>query len=116
MRDPKSRKSIVFCQGDKSELEEITGNKYEFLQLDEIVTEDILETFEEEVLPTFIYAFHEPKYNEGPTNPLSLKSRLADKARKIGADAVIRFQLKIYHSYREDYPVGYVCGTPLRRI
>tara|TARA_B100000614_G_scaffold261820_1_gene292792 strand:- start:1546 stop:1899 length:354 start_codon:yes stop_codon:yes gene_type:complete len=115
MEKSEPRKGIIFCQGDKSELESITGDKYEFLKLSEILTEDVLETFEEEVLPTFIYAFHEPRDSDGPTNPLSLKDRLADKARKMGADALIRFQFNIYDSHREEYPVGYVCGTPLRK-
>lgn len=105
-------RSVVFCQGDKKELEEITNREYEFLKPEYIVSHQDREIYAGEVLPTFIYAY-EPRGNGGPVTHETLMDSLRYKAAERGADAVIHF-----YSTTDGNNVfaGYARGTPVREI
>lgn len=111
MKNWKSKNSIVFCQGDKKELEGITGKTYEFLDINEIVTKEDLETFDGEILPTFIYTYARAE-DDHPLSHETLMDRLGSKAREIGADAVIHFHST---TFENAYSLCYARGTPMRK-
>jgi len=105
----KSKRSIIFCQGGKEDLEEITGEKFEYLKLEEIVSEQEIYPFEGEVLPTFIYTY--TGAGEIMTHE-TLMDLLRDKAVAIGSDAIVFF----YSDLQENsHSSGYARGTPVRK-
>lgn len=52
---------IIFCQGDKTEIEEITGEEYEYIKPEDIrnvIIRDKDYSFYVDVYPTFIESFN----------------------------------------------------------
>ncbi len=104
-------KKIIFCQGDKKELEEITGEEYEYLKPEEITA--AVPKFSKNHIPlTYIEATFCGRDIQ------AVKSELYNAARKLNADAVIHYNDGITkigggQSIMENY--SYAKGTPLRR-
>lgn len=110
-------KEMVFCQGDKRELEEITGREYEYIPLSEMersiyfmehIREPYMDGFRnlENKHRTFIIGFGE---NHGE----AVKD-LHDKVEELKADAIIHYSgpIKARWAGRKGYEI---IGTPLRK-
>lgn len=78
------QKQIIFCQGDKEELEEITGEEYEYLIPAKVLSQTYLEN--KKIWPTFFGCHYKGKQNK------TILDEMYDKALNVGADAVIHYK------------------------
>ena len=90
-----NKKSIILCQGDKKELEEITGQKYVYL-VDGGICGNPRRTFIE----------------ASSTRGIDLESRMIRMARISNADAIIHYSDSQYVEGK--YTYWYARGTPVK--
>lgn len=111
------KKDIIFCQGDKKELEEITGEVYEYLEIEEIKSafpEYKPTDYSRNTFLTFIEVFH-----RGLSSRI-LKREIYKEALKLNADALIHYTESIFGKDAGncgDYIIKYSSarGTPVRK-
>ena len=117
-------KRILFCQGDKKELEELTGEKFAHIRppatFDADKEDDLEGNWPGELGPTFLISYTlrmpglgdvEESLEEGTVGMLLEDMR--EKAIEVGADAVIHYTAHL--TTRHDLYGGYSMGTPVRR-
>jgi len=104
-------KNIIFCQGGKNELEELTGEEYEHISPEEIKAifpEGKPTDYSRNTFPTFIEVLRQ----SGNGNPRTMRKELYKKASQLNADAIIHYtegHIKIIARN------NYIRGTPVRR-
>ena len=96
-------KEIILCQGGKKELEEITGEKYEYLSTEKYAELRLKNTFFEIEAGRF----------RGDSTVLELQQNLSDIAKRIGADAVIHYTTMAYTAVKNSQ-IGGARGTPVK--
>lgn len=104
----KKFKRIIFCQGDKKELEEITGEEYEYFKSD-TGKED--RSYKSSFVTLHTYNLH----SENPE--ITLKYDMYRHAREVGANAVIHYSIQII---KRETSIGINCegivqGTLLKK-
>jgi len=84
-------KSIIFCQGDKKELEEITGDKYEYINLEKINEVAISSSPKmiEKYQGTTASFFH---YEDRTRSRARIRKGLCRIAMSVDADAFIHYK------------------------
>lgn len=104
--------TIIFCQGDKNELECITGKKYEYLSLNEIddaIFEKIKPRDYSRYAPqTFIEVYSKRcgyRY---------IKEKVYLLLRKLDADAIIHYTDRMTLHDNVTW-IGFARGTPVRK-
>jgi hypothetical protein len=103
----KTDREITICQGNKKELEEITGREYEYFPLEEV------QAFNKEsggLARTYIETERGVWGNEKEF----LIERMYSVAQQIEADAIIHYSSDYTLAGRRGCESGYSFGTPLR--
>ena len=105
-------KKLIFCQGDKKELEEITSEKFEYINCNEI----------KPLVPHLNYKHTDYSRNtflsfielyNGDSGPRTMKRELYKIALKLNADAFIHYTESYFKESSQLYCVAK--GTPLRK-
>lgn len=103
-------KKVVFCQGGKKELEEITGEEYEYIKPEEISAafpEAKPTDYSKNTLRTFIETY--VRYSDFR----KIKRELYKKALEIDADALIHYTEQFAREEGSLY--AFAKGTPVRK-
>ncbi len=104
-------KKIVFCQGDKKELEEITGEEYEFIKPEEIKAafpESKPTEYSRNINSTFISIYVRD------TNERKLLREFYKEIIPLNADAVIHYS-ETFEKREGGTRYGFAIGTLLRK-
>ncbi|MCK5708056.1 MAG: hypothetical protein KAI43_10420 [Candidatus Aureabacteria bacterium] len=107
----KTIKKITFCQGDKKELEEITGEEYDYLDYQDVKT---IRSVNKDI-PKMHSTFIETELDLGIANNLyRIKFRMYEYAMELDADAIIHYTTHIYTGESGTIE-GYTRGTFLKK-
>ena len=109
----KRSKRIIFRQGDKNELEEITGEEFDFVRPPKTYEPEYEESREGQFGPTFVEAFVLRREYEDESTLLWPMDKLRDRLIEIDADAVIHYHVQLTPGH--DIFVAYASGTPVCR-
>jgi len=102
-------KEVIFCQGDKRELEVIAEEEYEYIKPEEIknIFPDKKQTdYSRNISSTFIYIYVRDAFQR------TLKREMYKKALELNADAIIHYTEQFA---RDKGIYGFAEGTPLRK-
>ncbi len=102
------RKDIIFCQGDKKELEEITGKEYEYLP-----PKEVIRWKEGSIFQTFLQTPELKSESKRGMDARNIEEQMYDSAKKAGADAIIHYSVETY-MLRPGIIMGYGLGTPVK--
>ena len=100
---------IIFCQGDKKELEEITSEEYEYIKpegIELIFSEKKPTDYSRNIFSTFLYIYVRDVFQR------TLKREMYKKAIELNANAIIHYKEQFA---REEGIYGFAEGTPLRK-
>jgi len=101
---------VIFCQGDKKELEEITGEEYEYINPEEIkliFPKERPSDYSRNIYSTFIGVYVRDAFSR------TVQREMYKIACKINANALIHYKEQFA---REDGTLyGIAKGTPLRK-
>ncbi|MCG2820886.1 MAG: hypothetical protein L6371_03250 [Candidatus Atribacteria bacterium] len=100
------------CQGGKDELEEITGERYEYIKPEEIKSlfpEYKPTLYSRNTFPTFIEI-----YTTSTSSRKTLKREIYKKALELNADAVIHYKQNLFKVIHGSL-IGFAEGTPMRK-
>ncbi|MBT4483956.1 MAG: hypothetical protein HOC71_09805 [Candidatus Latescibacteria bacterium] len=109
-------RQVIFCQGDKKELEEITGEEYVFIGPCKNQTIDTSYRKSKDFISTFggIWCYVPPEERMKTNITRKLKRELFNRAVSLDADAVIHYTTKIFQNNEGVYE-GFVRGTFLKQ-
>jgi len=105
-------RTIIFCQGDKLELEEMTGQKYDYVLPKGTIPHAGVAEHTEMCLDRTFLEVQMDKFKEDPLD--ELRKWMRGVALRYGADAVIHYQPCIYLD-QTGATQGFAHGTFLRR-
>lgn len=106
-------KRIMFCQGDKRELEEITGQDFEYIIPPETYDKITEALWPGKLGPTFLVSYDTRKSHDEEISVDWLMYEMRDHAIGLGADAIIHYQAQMTPGH--GLYTGYSMGTPVRR-
>lgn len=135
----KKIKNIVLCQGDKKELEEMTGYKYEYVNMcqdtdlhrsgfgrvkDSYISDlnRCLGKFKYSIMPTFLEVAYGSRLGVPDTNSWdNVRKLMYHSMDNIGADALIHYKESITNGFcpiEDSHDGRSFCshGTPVRKI
>ena len=102
---------LILCQGDKKELEDITGKEYEYIKPEEIKNiypEKKPTDYSRNIFSSYIYIYVRGIFQR------TMKREMYKKASVLHVDALIHYREQYARSEEGGF-YGFAEGTPLRQ-